>query len=314
VPAIAIACIDLTMVVCYTQSMLRNARLASAITFQAGREVLWNLTLILFGSFICAIGINGILIPSGFISGGVTGLVLIVHKLFPALNFGGVYFLCNVPLFLFAYKSVGRRFFWYSLFGVLVFSGIVGSFTWPIHLEEPILRALLGGILFGAGTGVILRSYGSAGGLDILSVYLLKRLSISLGNTILAVNCLVLLLVGFFFSLEAVLYTVILQYVSSRIVNLVVTGLSQRKAVFIISPEWEAISKEILSDIRRGVTVLEGKGGYTGRPEHIIYTVITLREVGQLKRLVQQIDPQAFVVVSSTIEVVNYRIGNQPHW
>jgi uncharacterized membrane-anchored protein YitT (DUF2179 family) len=94
----------------------------------------------------------------------------------------------------------------------------------------------------------------------------------------------------------------------------VVTGLSQRKAVFIISPECRQISKEILKDIRRGVTVLDGKGGYSGRPEQILYTVVTLTELGDLKRLIANIDPDAFVVISDTLEVINYRIGNQPHW
>jgi uncharacterized membrane-anchored protein YitT (DUF2179 family) len=82
----------------------------------------------------------------------------------------------------------------------------------------------------------------------------------------------------------------------------------------IISPAWQKISQEILKDIRRGVTVIKGEGGYSGREENILYTVVTIREVGSLKRLVQRIDPDAFVVISSTQEVMNYRIGNQPHW
>jgi uncharacterized membrane-anchored protein YitT (DUF2179 family) len=143
---------------------------------------------------------------------------------------------------------------------------------------------------------------------------LLRRFSIKLGNTILAVNCLVLLLVATLFSLEAALYTVIYIYVSSKIIDVVVTGLSQRKAVFIISQKWQAINNEILKGINRGVTVLQGEGGYTGREERILYTVITFRELGQLKRVISRLDPEAFVVVNDTLEVMNNRIGNQPHW
>jgi uncharacterized membrane-anchored protein YitT (DUF2179 family) len=124
----------------------------------------------------------------------------------------------------------------------------------------------------------------------------------------------VVMLVGYLYPLEIVLYAAIFQFVSSRVVNLVVTGLSQRKTVFIISSHWEEISRVILSDIRRGVTLIEGKGGYTGQQEHILYAVITFRELGELKRAIQQLDPNAFVVVSDTMEVMNYRIGNQPHW
>jgi uncharacterized membrane-anchored protein YitT (DUF2179 family) len=97
-------------------------------------------------------------------------------------------------------------------------------------------------------------------------------------------------------------------------VNLVVTGLSQRKAVFIISPQWEEISQEIMEKIQRGVTIIGGRGGYTGREEQILYTVITFRELSRLKQLVSVIDPDAFVVVTDTLEVMGHRIGTQPHW
>ena len=97
-------------------------------------------------------------------------------------------------------------------------------------------------------------------------------------------------------------------------VNLVVTGLSQRKAVFIISPKWEDISRDIMQKNQRGVTIIRGQGGYTGRDEQILYTVITFRELPQLKKLILSVDPDAFVVVTDTLEVMGQRIGNQPHW
>jgi uncharacterized membrane-anchored protein YitT (DUF2179 family) len=128
------------------------------------------------------------------------------------------------------------------------------------------------------------------------------------------VNTIILLLVLYVYSLEAVLYTLVVIFVSSKVVALVVTGLSQRKAVFIISPKSKQISEEILKDIRRGVTLLHGEGGFSSAKEQIIYTVITFGEISHLKRIIQQIDPDAFVVISNTLEVLNYRIGNQPHW
>ena len=183
-----------------------------------------------------------------------------------------------------------------------------------IHLDDKILSAIFAGIIIGFGAGICLRSSGSQGGMDILSVMLLKRFSISLGNTILTVNGIVLLLVSYFYSLGAVLHTLIVLYVSAKVVNIVVTGLSQRKVVFIISNQWEKISQEILKDIKRGVTILKGEGGYSRKEEHILYSVITMTEIGHLKRLIRDIDPDAFVVITDTIEVMNYRIGNQPHW
>jgi uncharacterized membrane-anchored protein YitT (DUF2179 family) len=97
-------------------------------------------------------------------------------------------------------------------------------------------------------------------------------------------------------------------------VNLVVTGLSKRKAVFIISTEWEEISSKILHKIGRGLTMIQGQGGYTGNKEQILYTVVSLRELSKLKDAIKQTDPSAFVVVQDTLEVIGHSIGNQPHW
>jgi len=277
-------------------------------------QLAFHLLLILIGSLLSAAAINGILIPQKFVTGGLTGLAIIVHRLYPHLNTGYAYVLLNIPLFLIAWLQVGRRFFFFSLFGLLSLSGALLFVQLTIPVQDKILGALLAGILTGAGSGITLRSFGSQGGLDILSILLLRRFSISIGNTILCVNAIVLLLVLLTYSLDAVLYTLIVFYVSSKVLNLVVTGLSQRKAVFIISSKPDLLAKEILRDIKHGVTVLHGEGGYSGISERVLYTVITFRYLGHLKQVVKNIDPDAFVVVSDTREVMNYRIGNQPHW
>jgi len=98
------------------------------------------------------------------------------------------------------------------------------------------------------------------------------------------------------------------------VINLVVTGLSQRKAVHIISPQWEEISHEIIKKIRRGVTITSGRGGYTGREVQILYVVVNFRELSRLKQVIRRVDPDAFVVVTDTLEVMGHGIGNQPHW
>ena len=282
--------------------------------FISPRQLVTDLLQITIGCVLCAIAINGILIPQNFATSGITGIALVIYKIVPHVNIGVIYFLCNVPLFALAWMAVGRRFFFYSLVGMAALSLSVAFINIPIHLEDKVLNALWAGLVSGVGVGITLRSSGSQGGIDILSVMLLKRFSIGIGNTILAVNCIVLLLVALAYSLEALLYTLIVIYVSTRIASIVITGFSQRKAVIIISPQWKKISQEILKDMMRGVTIIKGEGGYTGAEENILYTVVTIREVGALKRLVQQIDPDAFVVISPTQEVMNYRIGNQPHW
>ena len=284
----------------------------SAVRFLS--RVLWNLGLITLGSVLCAVAVNGILIPKGFVSGGVTGLALVIHYLLPSVPVSGLYFLLNIPLFAIGWVFVGRRFFLYSIAGMVIFSGALQWVQVPVAVQDPLLSALLAGIICGAGSGIILRSLGSAGGTDILSVILLNRFSIRVGTTVLAFNSGVLMAAAVFSSLESALYTLVYLYVSSHILNLVVTGLSQRKVVFIISPHWKEISGGILQEIRRRVTIIRGQGGYSGRDEQILYTIITFRELARLKRMIRRVDPGAFVVVTDTLEVMGQGIGNQPHW
>lgn len=282
--------------------------------FTSWGRLLLDLIMLGVGGVIFALGVNSLLVPRHFAIGGVAGLALIINNFCPALNLGLLYLLINLPLFVTAWMVVGRRFFFYSLIGTAVLSLAVARVHWQITLEDRLLAAILAGGLCGAGAGISLCSSGSQGGLDILSVVLLKRFSINIGSTVLAVNTAVLLLVALFYSLEAVLYTLVALYVSARMIALIVTGLRQRKAVFIISPHWPEISREILQDNQRGATILEGRGGFTGKGEQIIYTVVSIAELGELKRLVLRHDPHAFVVVSDTQEVINQRIGNQPPW
>ena len=278
------------------------------------KTVGWNIGLMCVGSVLIGVGINGILIPHRFVSGGVTGLSLLLHYLVPSLSVALIYAVANVPLFLSGWFFVSRRFFLYSIVGTLVFSGAVAWMDVTVPVQDKLPAAILAGIIIGAGSGIILKSLGSAGGTDILSVILLQRFSIRLGTTNLTFNILVLAGSALLFSLEDALYTLIYLYVSARIIELVITGLSQRKAIFIISPQWEEISRGILSEIHRGVTILRGQGGYSQQEQMILYTVLTFRELATLKSIVRRNDPAAFVVVTDTAEVMGHRIGNQPHW
>ena len=277
-------------------------------------QVLRNLVLMTLGSLLCAVAVNGILIPHQFFGAGFTGISLVIHYLAPSLPIAVLYFILNVPLFAMGWMYVGRRFFLYSIAGMLIFSGALAFTHVSLPVYDKLLSAVLAGIIMGMGSGIILRSLGSGGGLDILSVILMKRFSIRLGTSILTFNAFVLAAGAILFSLEMALYTLVFLFGSSYMVNLVVTGLSQRKAVFIISPQWEEISQEIMEKIQRGVTIIGGRGGYTRREEQILYTVITFRELSRLKQLISVIDPDAFVVVTDTLEVMGHRIGTQPHW
>jgi uncharacterized membrane-anchored protein YitT (DUF2179 family) len=277
-------------------------------------KILWNLLLISAGCVLCAIALKGILVPKQFMAGGLTGLSLLIHYALPSLPLGLIYFILNIPLFVIGWRYIGRRFCLYSLAGVFIFSAAI-FFPYPvIPVQDMILSAITAGIITGAGSGIILRSLGSAGGLDILTVFLYKKFSIRPGMFVLVFNAVLMFAAALRIPLDMVLYTLIYLYVSTQFMNFVLIGLSQRKALMIISPKWKEISQEIMDRLQRGVTVVEGEGGYTGNQLHILYTVISFTEVSRFKEMIRKIDPEAFVVVTETLEVMGKGIGNQPHW
>jgi uncharacterized membrane-anchored protein YitT (DUF2179 family) len=282
--------------------------------FDIAVDIIRNLGLIGLGNTLIAMAVNGIVIPHQFLSGGVTGTALLLHYIFSFLPVAPLYLILNIPLFAVGWAFVGRRFFIYSIIGMLTLTGTLEWVHVSIPLQDKILAAISAGILTGIGAGLTLRSRGSAGGLDILSVIFLKQFSVAIGKTVLTINVIVLTVTTLLFSLETALYSFIYIYITARMMDLVITGLSKRKAVLIISDQWAKISKEILHRMNRGVTFLHGQGGYSGKAEKILYAIVSMRELHRIKRIAQDIDPNSFVVVQDTLEVMGHGIGNQPHW
>jgi uncharacterized membrane-anchored protein YitT (DUF2179 family) len=285
----------------------------SSRTSTAG-EVAINLLYLVVGSLLGALGVNGILVPHHFVSGGVSGLALEVVELFPAFSLSAVYLVLNIPLFAAGWLVVGRRFFIYSLIGTLLLTAGLAFVKVPVPVHDPLLAALLAGILIGAGAGLALRSQGSPGGVGILSIVIFKRFGIPLGTTFLFWDALVLSGAVLIFSLEAALYAAVTIFVASRMIDMVVTGISRRKTVTIVSAQAREVARAVIEEIDRGATILKGEGAFSGRPVEVVYTVVLFRELVRLKRLVRAIDPEAFLVVGDTREVIGWRIGNEPDW
>ena len=151
-------------------------------------KLAYNLVLITVGSVICAVAVNSILIPKQFLAGGITGLAMLIHYLLPFIPVGVVYFVINIPIFVFGWMFVGRRFFFYSIAGMVIYSLAVLIPFPEIAIEDRLLNALSAGIITGIGSGILLRSLGSAGGMDILAIVFLKKYSFRLGTTSLVFN------------------------------------------------------------------------------------------------------------------------------
>jgi len=273
-------------------------------------SVFYNAGLITLGSIVFAAGLNSVLAPRQFLSGGPLGIAMMLHYCYPSIGIGLAYFLLNIPLFIIGWLSVSRRFMLYSIYGMAVFSLVAQLVRLPVvEIHDPILTVLLAGVVCGTGGGIVLRSLGSAGGLDILAVYLQKRFGLRMGPVIFASNGLVLLAGAFLFDVEKALYSIIFVYVSTRVIDTVLTSFNQRKSIMIVSDQAPVIARHILCRDNRGVTFLKGCGAYTGREKDVIFTITALTELPRIKEMVFGIDPNAFVVVHDTLEVLGRRHG-----
>jgi uncharacterized membrane-anchored protein YitT (DUF2179 family) len=267
-------------------------------------SVLWNLLLISAGSLVFGIGLKSIAIPHGFITGGISGLTLLFYYVSGLLSPGLWYLLVNIPIFLVGWVHISRRFFFYSLYGVAALSLTIDLIGFTLPIKEPMLAVLAGGVLMGAGSGLVLHSLGSAGGLDIIGIILNQKFGIRMGTFYFAFN-----LVLFAFSFGAletdlVLYSLFMSFISSQTLDYVLAFSNQRKMVFIISDLNDRIAKEIHTRLNRGVTFLEGSGAYTGRAKKVILTVVHNYQLKRVEEAALSIDPEAFIITENTFNVL----------
>ena len=276
------------------------------------KTVLYNLFLIIAGIIVFVIGMNSILIPNKLLGAGVSGVAMIIHYLFSSADVGITYFLLNIPLMILGWFSISKRFMLYTIFGMAFFSlAAVVIKTPPVPLKDPILVAVFGGIVCGAGAGIVLKSLGSAGGVDILAIYGNQRFGFRPGLSSFFVNSMVIMTGAYFFGLQIALYSFIYVFTSSKTLDEVLTGFNQRLSTIVISDKYNEITEEIFKHVNRGVTFLQARGAYTGNPKELLFTITTLTELPKLKNVIFNIDPEAFVVVNSTLEVIGKRHGTR---
>jgi uncharacterized membrane-anchored protein YitT (DUF2179 family) len=271
-----------------------------------------RLFLIVLGITVFVIGMNSILIPNKILGTGVSGVAILIHYLFPSADVGIAYFILNIPLMIIGWFIISKRFMLYTIFGMAYFSLAAAVLkTPPVPLQDPILVVVFSGIICGTGSGIVLRSLGSAGGVDILAIYANKKFGLRPGLTSLFVNAVVIMTGAFFFGLQIALYSLIYVFASSKTLDAVLTGFNQRLSTTIISDKYQEIAQEIARQVNRGATFLQAKGAYTGNPKEVIFTITTLTELPKLKNVIFNIDPKAFVVVNSTVEVIGTRHGTR---
>ena len=273
--------------------------------FFGKKDLLVTYPSVIAGGLIWSVAINGILVHHQFLSGGVSGLALVIHYLFKFLPVGLMVFLLNVPIFVLGWAMISGKFFVLSLMGMISFSFFLTVTTWlHIPIDNPILATISAGVISGVGSGLIFRTGGSGGGTGIIAMVLNRHFSIRVGVVAFALNSIPLALGAVLINLEAALYSIAYLYSSSRITDRILQGFNERKSLFIISEKSSEIAGEILEKLHRGATFFRAEGAYTHTSMNVTYCVVTLFELARVKDLVSSIDPKAFIVINETMEVI----------
>lgn len=276
-------------------------------------NVISQIFIIIFAALCFAVSLNMFLIPGDIYSGGVAGISQLItyslNQFTPYDNIiqtGTLNFLLNIPLLILSYMKLGQRF---TILTMVVVATLTG-FTYLIPIQQvsanPLLNGIVAGALNGIGGGLTIKFGMSAGGIDIISLVINRIVSINVGSLSLLINSIVIIGAGFLYSWEFALYTLISMYVASRVVNSIHTN-EQRLTAFIVTDKEDEVIKSIYSRIHRGITILEGRGGYSKLPRNTLMIVVNRYELYDLEMAIGEADINAFVnIIQSTRVNGNY--------
>lgn len=272
--------------------------------------------MIALGCAIFALGFDLFLEPNGLTAGGISGIALIVIHLAPITTVGVATALMNFPLFFFGGKKIGMRFFIGSIIGTVFFSLFIDLFAGlPAPETEPLLAALYGGVICGAGLGIVFVNQASTGGSDIVIRLLkLKYRNLPIGTISLAFDFIVCAATGVVFGdISNMLYSLITVYATSQLIDAMVYKFDFSRVAYIISKEHKRIADSINYDLRRGVTYLYAQGYYSGDDTKVILTAVKQGQLADLKDLVVRIDPNAFIIVQDAHQVLGDGFARHSH-
>lgn len=272
---------------------------------------------IILGIFSAGFGLKGFLLPNSFIDGGVTGISLLVREL-TGLPLAGLIFTINIPFIILGYRQISRNFAIKTLLAITGLAICVALMEYPVITSDKLLIAVFGGFFLGAGIGLSVRGGGVIDGTEILAVYITRKSGMTIGDIILLFNVGIFSVAAYFLGIETALYSILTYLSASKTVDFIVEGVEEYIGVTIVSCRHTEIRYMITHDLGRGVTVFDGKRGYTREGQSpseidIIYTVITRLEIGKLRKEVENIDPQAFIVMHSVKDAVGGMIKKRAY-
>jgi uncharacterized membrane-anchored protein YitT (DUF2179 family) len=261
------------------------------------------------GAICIAVSVNLFLVPNEVVTGGITGVAIILNSLI-GTPIGLMILLINVPLLIFGFRHLGGFVFGIRTIYATVALSLAIDLLQPYLSQyvtaprDPLLYTLYGGLLDGLGVGLVFRAQGTTGGIDIVARFMQRWRGVALGRSLLVMNAIVFASAAYIYSLDKLLYALLVAFISGRTIDIVLEGASYARQAIIITGKPDHIRSAILHTLERGVTELEGRGGYTTSGRTLLLSVVAQSEVSVLKAIVRDCDPDAFVIFSNVNEVL----------
>ena len=260
------------------------------------------------GSAVYALGFDWCYAPNAIGFGGITGLAQIINAALPWAPIGVIVIVLSLPLFILGWRLLGGHLLFSSLYAMFISSVFVDLFAAlvPFQPMDPMLAAIFGGILVGISLGVVLLQGATTGGTDLLARLLKLRFAwLPMGKLLMAVDLAVIVAVALAFrNLSSALYGLVSLYIFTAVMDMVLYGLDRAKVAYIISSKPDEVSKAIFQELDRGVTFLHGEGGWSGESKKVLLCAFKQKQIVPLRRMVKEIDPEAFLIVCEAHEVL----------
>lgn len=274
-----------------------------------------KLPILILGALFYAVGVNIFLVPTGLFDNGTTGISVITYYL-TEFNLSIIFICVTLPFWILGTKIVGKLFGFLHIFALLSLSawtallGLFKEMGLPILTDDLLLAAIFGGVTIGLGCGMIIRTGGTIDGIEILSVILNRKIKLfSIGQYAFAFNFFIFLTAGIIFGADRFMYSVISFFITMKIMDIIINGFNTLKNIMIISERHKEISRTLVHELGKGVTILSGQGGFSEKEKNVLYVVATRLELSKIKEVVLKCDDRAFIIINDVYEVSGGKVS-----
>ena len=265
--------------------------------------ILRDFLMITIGAVIAAFAIEEFLVPNTILDGGVVGISIMINNL-TGISLSLITIILNIPFLIIGSRKMGKLFIFKAGYAMAVFSVALETFEELGSItDEYLLAVCFGGVILGIGVGMVIRFGGCLDGTETVAILLNKRYKLPVGTVVLSVNVVIYFIAGMLFGFDRAMYSLLTYFITSKVLDMIESGMEQAKAAMIITDEAKEIAQQIYERLGRTVTIMEGEGLVSGK-KVVLYCVLTRFEVGELKHIIEGVDSSAFIAVSDVSEII----------